>query len=155
MQGINSLRRTCRKWNSVYNELNDPLIMISSLRYFHARFSFRSLPSQKGLGPWLPQSWLYSLLNHVYIFNYRTRGMQGIVGRAWASKVWADIVAYTGLGVHGNLVNMRCMYIFLPHYHSSLGTRPSKNWKGGSGTSAGVEVYTVPGMKAHFWLAFD
>ena len=37
----------------------------------------------------------------------------------------------------------------------SLGTRPSKNRKGGSGTSAGVEVYTVPGMKAHFRLAFD
>ena len=27
--------------------------------------------------------------------------------------------------------------------------------KGGSGTSAGVEVYTAPGMKAHFRLAFD
>ena len=37
----------------------------------------------------------------------------------------------------------------------SLGTRPSNNRKGGSGTSAGVEVYTVPGMKAHFRLAFD
>ena len=35
----------------------------------------------------------------------------------------------------------------------SLGTRPSKNRKGGSGTSAGVEVYTAPGMKAHFRLA--
>ena len=38
---------------------------------------------------------------------------------------------------------------------SSLGTRPSKNRKGGSGTSAGVEVYTAPGMKAHFRLTFD
>ena len=37
----------------------------------------------------------------------------------------------------------------------SLGTRPSKNRKGGSGTSAGVEVYTALGMKAHFRLAFD
>ena len=37
----------------------------------------------------------------------------------------------------------------------SLGTRPSKNRKGGSGTSAGVEAYTAPGMKAHFRLAFD
>ena len=37
----------------------------------------------------------------------------------------------------------------------SLGTRPSKNRKRGSGTSAGVEVYTAPGMKAHFRLAFD
>ena len=37
----------------------------------------------------------------------------------------------------------------------SLGTRPSKNRKGGSGTSAGVDVYTAPGMKAHFRLAFD
>ena len=37
----------------------------------------------------------------------------------------------------------------------SLGTRPSKNRKGGSGTSAGVEMYTAPGMKAHFRLAFD
>ena len=37
----------------------------------------------------------------------------------------------------------------------SLGTRPSKNRKAGSGTSAGVEVYTAPGMKAHFRLAFD
>ena len=37
----------------------------------------------------------------------------------------------------------------------SLGTRPSKNRKGGSGTSARVEVYTAPGMKAHFRLAFD
>ena len=27
--------------------------------------------------------------------------------------------------------------------------------KGGSGKSAGVEVYTAPGMKAHFRLAFD
>ena len=37
----------------------------------------------------------------------------------------------------------------------SLGTRPSKNRKGGSGTSAGVEVYTAPSMKVHFRLAFD
>ena len=36
-----------------------------------------------------------------------------------------------------------------------IGTRPSKNRKGGSGTLAGVEVYTAPGMKAHFRLAFD
>ena len=32
----------------------------------------------------------------------------------------------------------------------SLGTRPSKNRKGGSDKLAGVEVYTVPGMQAHF-----
>ena len=38
---------------------------------------------------------------------------------------------------------------------TSLGTRPSKNRKGGSGISAGVEVYTAPGMQAHFRLAFD
>jgi len=38
---------------------------------------------------------------------------------------------------------------------SSLGTRPSKNRKGGSGKSAGLEVYTAPGMKEHFRLAFD
>ena len=37
----------------------------------------------------------------------------------------------------------------------SLGTRPSKNRKGGSGKLTGVEVYTAPGMKAHFQLAFD
>ena len=37
----------------------------------------------------------------------------------------------------------------------SLGTRPSNNQKGGSGTSAGMEVYTAPGMKVHFRLAFD
>ena len=37
----------------------------------------------------------------------------------------------------------------------SLGTRPSKNRKGGSGASAGVEVYTAPGIKAHIQLAFD
>ena len=37
----------------------------------------------------------------------------------------------------------------------SLGTRRSKNRKGGSGKSAGVEVYTAPGMQAHFRLAFD
>ena len=40
-------------------------------------------------------------------------------------------------------------------YMGSLGTRPSKNRKGGSGTSARVEVYTAPGMKAHFRLTFD
>ena len=38
---------------------------------------------------------------------------------------------------------------------ASLGTRPSKNRKGGSGKSAGVEVYTAPGMQAHFRLGFD
>ena len=38
---------------------------------------------------------------------------------------------------------------------SSLGTRASKNRKGGSGKLAGVEVYTAPGMQAHFRLAFD
>jgi len=43
----------------------------------------------------------------------------------------------------------------LPLVLLSLGTRPSKNRKGGSGTSAGVEVYTGPGMKVHFRLAFD
>ena len=40
-------------------------------------------------------------------------------------------------------------------FEGSLGTRPSKNRKGGSGTSAGVEMHTAPGMKAHFRLAFD
>ena len=44
--------------------------------------------------------------------------------------------------------------VYVPIYvHSlqhSLGTRPSKSQKGGSGTSARVEVYTAPGMKAHF-----
>ena len=39
--------------------------------------------------------------------------------------------------------------------YTSLGTRPSKNRKGGSGKSAGVEVYTAPGMQAQFRLAFD
>ena len=52
-------------------------------------------------------------------------------------------------------------YVILAHgrpllYHS-LGTRPSKNRKE-SGKSAEVEVYTAPGMQAHFrigfWLAF-
>ena len=41
------------------------------------------------------------------------------------------------------------------HTHTSLGTRPSKNRKGGSGKSAGVEVYTAPSMQAFFRLAFD
>ena len=40
-------------------------------------------------------------------------------------------------------------------WERSLGTRPSKNRKGGSGISDGVEVYTAPGMQAHFRLAFD
>ena len=43
----------------------------------------------------------------------------------------------------------------LSKVEGSLGTRPSKNRKGGSGKSAGVEVYTAPGMQAHFRLAFD
>ena len=34
----------------------------------------------------------------------------------------------------------------------SVGSRPSKNRKGGSGKSAGVEVYTAPGMQVHFRL---
>ena len=34
-----------------------------------------------------------------------------------------------------------------------LRTRPSKNRKGGPGKD-GVEVYTVPSMKAHFQLTF-
>ena len=40
------------------------------------------------------------------------------------------------------------------HLHTpllvSLRTRPSKNLKRGSGKSAGVEVYIVPGMQVHF-----
>ena len=39
--------------------------------------------------------------------------------------------------------------------HVSLGTRPSKNQKGGSGKLDGVEVYTAPGMQTHVRLAFD
>ena len=39
--------------------------------------------------------------------------------------------------------------------HVSLGTRPSKNQKGGSGKLDGVEVYTAPGMQTHVQLAFD
>ena len=38
---------------------------------------------------------------------------------------------------------------------SSLGTRPSKDQKGGSSKLAGVEVCTAPGMQVHFQLAFD
>ena len=37
-------------------------------------------------------------------------------------------------------------------YEISFVTDPSK---GGSCTSAGVKVYTAPGMKAHFRLVFD
>ena len=33
--------------------------------------------------------------------------------------------------------------IYYPYFIHSLGTRPLKNRKGGSGTSAGVEVYIV------------
>ena len=36
------------------------------------------------------------------------------------------------------------------HILASLGARSSKNQRGGSGKSAGVEVYTAPGMQAHF-----
>ena len=43
----------------------------------------------------------------------------------------------------------------LPPFPPSLGTRPLKNRKGGSGKLAGVEEYTAPGMQAHFQLAFD
>ena len=43
----------------------------------------------------------------------------------------------------------------VPRGVASLGTRPSKNRKGGSGKSAGVEVYTASGMQTHFRLAFD
>ena len=53
---------------------------------------------------------------------------------------------------------MYVRYMFqkvLRYFKPSLKTRPSKNRKGGSGTSAGVEVYTAPGMKVHFRLAFD
>ena len=32
---------------------------------------------------------------------------------------------------------------------------PQKDRKGGSGISVGVEVYTAPGMQAHFRLGFD
>ena len=51
MQGINSLRRTCRKWNSVYNELNgighldqfQHLAMLSEIKaeVGYARVSYR------------------------------------------------------------------------------------------------------------------
>jgi len=41
-----------------------------------------------------------------------------------------------------------------PNSLYSLGTRPSKNWKGRCGKLAGVEVYTAPGMQVHFRLAF-
>lgn len=36
-----------------------------------------------------------------------------------------------------------------------LETRPEKNRKGGSGKWNEVEVYTAPGMQAHFRLALD
>ena len=53
-------------------------------------------------------------------------------------------------------IRQQCLRVYiLAMLGSSLGARPLKNWKGGSGTSAGVEVYTAPGMKAHFRLAFD
>ena len=45
--------------------------------------------------------------------------------------------------------NQKCS-VYVPHHFLSLGTRPSKYRKGGSGKSAGVEVYTAPGMQAHF-----
>ena len=37
----------------------------------------------------------------------------------------------------------------------SLGTRPLKNQKGGSGKWDGLQVYTVAGMRAHFRLVLD
>ena len=43
---------------------------------------------------------------------------------------------------------------WLGYYFFSLRTRLSNNQEGGTGKSAGVEVYTVPGMQAHFRLAF-
>ena len=49
-------------------------------------------------------------------------------------------------------INPRIQWLWV---RGSLGIRPLKNRKEGSGTTAGVEVYTAPGMKAHFRLAFD
>ena len=40
-------------------------------------------------------------------------------------------------------------------YAWSLNQTLKTNRKGGSGKLAGVEVYTVPGMQAHFQLAID
>ena len=37
----------------------------------------------------------------------------------------------------------------------SLGARPSKNQKGGSGKWDGLQVYTAAGMRAHFRLVLD
>ena len=54
-----------------------------------------------------------------------------------------------------NCVSIVTLKIGLPLRSPSLGTRPSKNRKGGSGKLAGVEVYTAPGMQAHFQLDFD
>ena len=60
-------------------------------------------------------------------------------------------------------MNHEEVYLLINDFHglplevltSSLGIRPSKNRKGGSSKSAGVEVYTAPGMQVHFRLAFD
>ena len=45
MQGVNNLRRTCRKWNSVYNELNgighlDQFQHLAMLSEMYARVSY-------------------------------------------------------------------------------------------------------------------
>ena len=66
--------------------------------------------------------------------------------RAWHSMVikcmckWLKLDLYSSSGLETRLAFV----------HASLGTRSSKNQKGGSGNSAGVEVYTAAGMKAHF-----
>ena len=71
-------------------------------------------------------------------------GSYNIYYTAWADYVNAFVSSIAFLNFESKYQGMVV---------SSLGTRPSKNRKGGSGTSAGVEVYTAPGMKAHFdWL---
>ena len=71
--------------------------------------------------------------------------------------MWADNVAYTGLGVHENLVNMRCIHIFLPTIIvvSEPDSRKIEKEAGLAHRLGWKCTLHAPGMKVHFRLAFD
>ena len=70
----------------------------------------------------------------------------------WGSPHDVDQQSLVGGNIQAGYCNMSNIWQKnnMTNLRPSLGTRPSKNRKGGSDKLAGVEVYTVPGMQAHF-----
>ena len=83
MQGNNSLRRTCRKWNSVYNELSYRIAGYFSLVEIFVK-SWERFPELNSLRNGVDRGWR----NELWTWDTRSGYDEKRLNASWSSLAW-------------------------------------------------------------------